>query len=78
MKEFSYLVSGFSGEGEKSEFFLLFLHEKRYFSLTKQRDAVRFSIIAFAGRGVFRPHRVISFITNKFRSVLYAAGDVRE
>ena len=76
--EFFYLVSRFSGQGGEVGFFLLFLCEKRYFSLTKQRNAVRFLITAFTGRGAFRSHRVISFITNKFRLVFYAAGDVRE
>ena len=50
--KFFYLVSEFSGQGRKVGFFLLFLCEKRYFSLTMQRDAVRFLITAFTGRGV--------------------------
>jgi len=50
--EFFYLVSEFFGLGKQVKKFLLFLCEWRYFSLTKQRDTVRFSITAFAGRGI--------------------------
>ncbi len=50
--EFFYLVSEFFRLRKQVKFFLLFLCEWRYFSLTKQRDAVRFLITAFAGRGV--------------------------